>query len=887
MRTALYIWARLLMSGELAFLRSVLDRVGYAPELLEDGRTDEAGAAVGWCAGYGRLPRTSRNACVVAISAGRHETVRRLLSKTGAPVALVLTGDSVTVWQGGRAGARKLHDLPVQAFAEPTDTIRTLLDPRSILRAKTLGRFDDTYQLDFVDIGLLPQIEEAQGKDLQRLLERIVAELRRSDETLTSEQGHQVLTIAFWILAARMLRDHGVAGFVDLKPGGRTVLASVARHYGGAVPALAANSQWRTRVDAATAIAWQSSLDLGKVGPEAIGYVYESSLVASQTRKDLGTHSTPPFLVEYVLGRLRKDILSIHPDRRLVVEPACGHAAFLVAALRVLAEEVPADTTRHDYLRARLRGQEIDHAAKEMARLSLTIADVPNSDGWDLREGDMFDGEALVNLARGGTVLLANPPFEDFEATERERLSKTSDEPVLSNKAAEMLRRVLPALERDAVLGIVVPRQFLHAKSEVSLRRALLAAFQLIEICVFPDRVFQFSDHECAVILARGVPGGTTRSTPVVFRRVRETGMTAFRECARVSDEEVVTGAIFLEDPDVNLVVPELRRIWTARDWSALADIAFVQQGMSYHGWVRESGYATIRDDPFTDSVLGVASPGKSEVMITDDPPYNYMDANPEHIARPRGGLPTGKPQVVFNTHPHGRGPWRIIALIDQRGAAVPSTRVAVRSRDSATSVEVLWAICNSTLANAFVYAHLGKRDITTGTFEKLPVPAISDRFTADVTRMVRALFAEARKPARNRDRFLDLLRAIDAVVLGAYGLFAPAEQRLLSLFSGHRRPGLPFNVESAGKESRLPQYFDVPEVTPDMSQASTVRRSSLLADIDAEIGDGRRELAALRRISGSSDKRVASRMKYVRDILRTLEEYAADVGIPDNRANP
>ncbi|MFS8070185.1 MAG: N-6 DNA methylase, partial [Byssovorax sp.] len=587
------------MRSNLATLRSSFARVGYTPELLEEGHVNEAGARIPWCVGYALLPRTARNACVAAIEAASPATVEQVLKLTGAPVALVLDGAEVTVLQQGVGGVTKADVVPVQEFADLTDRARTFIDPRSIHRAKTLGRFDASYQLTFVDVGLLPQIERTQGEDLGRLLERIVAALRLPADKLTNEQRHQVLTIAFWILAARMLRDHGVPDFVKLNADGRSVLQAIARHYGGAVPILAAHKKWQPRIEAATALAWQFGGNLGKIGPEAIAYVNESSLIAEQTRRDLGTHSTPPFIVEYVLGRLREAILAIPVGRRLVVEPACGHAAFLVAALRVLAEDVPADATRHDYLRDHLRGLEIDHAAKELARLSLTVADVPNSDGWDLRESDMFEGDALANLGQGGTILLANPPFENFDEEERARLSEASGEPVLSNKASEMLRRVLPALAPDAVIGVVMPRSFLSSEGDRALRSLILASFELIEICVFPDQVFRFSDHECVVILARGAPGGTKRDTPVAFRRVREAGMAGFRECARVSAEEMVPGSIFLDRPEADLALPELRRIWSARGWSTLIDIAFVQQGLSYHGWVRQSGHETVRDHAF------------------------------------------------------------------------------------------------------------------------------------------------------------------------------------------------------------------------------------------------------------------------------------------------
>ena len=192
---------------------------------------------------------------------------------------------------------------------------------------------------------------------------------------------------------------------MDLRADGRLVLAAIARHYGGAVPILAGNSKWRPRVDAATAVAWAHSANLGKSGQKLSAMCTRVPLWRAKLEKIWG-HSTPPFIVEYVLGRLRNAILSIPIDRRVNSRTSLRPRCISRCCSAIASGRGPADPiARHDYLRARLRGQEIDHAAKEMARLSLTLADVPNSDGWDLREGDMFIGDALVELARGGTVL--------------------------------------------------------------------------------------------------------------------------------------------------------------------------------------------------------------------------------------------------------------------------------------------------------------------------------------------------------------------------------------------------------------------------------------------------------------------------------------------------
>lgn len=721
--------------------------------------------------------------------------------------------------------------------------------------------------MSLVDIGLLPRIELAQGVELQRLLERIVAELRTAQATFTPEQGHQLLTIAFWILAARMLQDHEVTGFKDLKGEWREVLRAVAQHYGGAIPTLAGSTEWQDKIAAATGVAWNFGMSLREIGPEAIGYVYESSLIEKQVRVDLGTHSTPPYLVDYVLGRLQESIHRIPKERRTVVEPACGHGAFLVAALRILAEDIAPGTSRHEYLRSRLRGIEFDHSAKEMARLSLTIADLPNPDGWDLREGDMFKGRALEELAEGGTIFLANAPFEDFSSARRNELAEIIGTMPLANKSAEMLRRALPFLAPDAVVGVIVPRQLLSGAGERQLRKMLLSKFELLEICILPDRVFRHADHECAIILARGSVRGTRPGTRIHYRRVREHGLSEFRRIATVSDEEIVPGALFLDDPDSSFFLPELRRIWSARKWLTLGHIARAEQGLTH------AGKDAISSQRFPGAAIGLAGPKDSrECTIFEALPRVYMDVDPEHVLRFRGGKPTGQPQVVLNYHPHSRGPWRLKAHIDWKGAAISSARIALRPHKENVPVELLWAICNSPVANAFVYAYTGKRDISTKLFEKLPIPYLCESLQRDIQRLVQQLFATPN---------MDLLRRLDALILSAYGFFGPAEQRLCALFDGHARIGLPFKMSALRtRATRAPLYLEVPGLAPYLPATTIETQLAVVSDVDAEIDDGRHELAELRRWP-ADDERVSARMKFVRAMLSNLEQCAADRWIP------
>src|SRR6202035_1703489 len=101
------------------------------------------------------------------------------------------------------------------------------------------------------------------------------------------------------------------------------------------------------------------------------------------------------------------------PDRH-IFEPACGHAPFLLSAMRLLrvATHGSSEHTVHAYLKDHVHGIEVDDFAREIARLSLTLADIPNPNGWDLQSGDMYASNVLAEGAAKCRVLLSNPPYE-------------------------------------------------------------------------------------------------------------------------------------------------------------------------------------------------------------------------------------------------------------------------------------------------------------------------------------------------------------------------------------------------------------------------------------------------------------------------------------------
>ena len=126
-------------------------------------------------------------------------------------------------------------------------------------------------------------------------------------------------------------------------------------------------------------------------------------------------------------------------------EPACGHAAFLTAAMRDIRNWSGMDdsTARHAYLREHIRGIDIDPVCRwRTTKLSLTLADVPYGNKWKV-SGDMF----APGVLRGRTVMGDNGPVEpavrELKKTGANRYPKSAEPVTARTKAVEMLKRVV------------------------------------------------------------------------------------------------------------------------------------------------------------------------------------------------------------------------------------------------------------------------------------------------------------------------------------------------------------------------------------------------------------------------------------------------------------
>lgn len=225
------------------------------------------------------------------------------------------------------------------------------------------------------------------------------------------------------------------------------------------------------------------------------------SLDTAALRKARGAFFTPEPLARYVTDWAVRSVT----DK--VLEPSCGEAAFLLAAVDRLAalHDAAADpTTPH------LDGVELHEASASAARDLLRAAGVEA----DVRVGDFF----MVEPTGSYDAAIGNPPYvryQDFsgESRTRSREAALRAGVPISNLASSWAAFTIHAalfLRKGGRLGLVLPAELLTVNYAAPVRRFLLERFASVDLVLFEERVFPEAEVEVVLLLADGYDEGPT-----------------------------------------------------------------------------------------------------------------------------------------------------------------------------------------------------------------------------------------------------------------------------------------------------------------------------------------------------------------------------------------
>jgi len=733
-------------------------------------------------AAFTRTPPSYRSAALAVVNGeGRHSVdlvnEHRAL---GAPLLFVIEQDEVTVWQvRSDAPPRALERVRLADITKLFARNHAKWHPDAIHRAKSIGASGTGYQLDFVDLGLLPAIEGEIHVKLDRLL---VETLDLARKALGGDRldARTLFRVVFRLLAAKVLQDrrHPYADDWDEDDLG-AVLDGIESYYALEPIKAQASAALPQIFDAA----WRhlrAGISFSNISSDDLAFVYENTLVTPETRKLFGTHSTPRQIAEYVVQRL--ELHSHKPEDLRIYEPFAGAGVFLVSALRHLRDLLPvewSDQQRHDFLIGHISGDEVDPFACEVATLSLILADYPNHNGWHVNEADLFADGVLAQRIAANNVIICNPPFEAFDAGDKKRYAVASE---THSKAIAALSAAIDA--KPLALGFVLPRSFILERQFAEQRRRIESLYGTIELLKLPDGIFGASDVETSAVIARDLRAPHTATIALRSSEVAERDRSSFLKTGRTTVHRDLVRTIE-ERPQGRLWIPPLNELWDyLRNYPKLESVLKPSRGLEWT-YRQEQATSEIEKSGYR---LGYAN---ARYLQQYRPPRPlWLDFQPDHLRR--GAVHDwSQPKLVASATRLSRGAWCIGAFIDPEGLLCSQQFFGLWPRVALTTTELaaLCAILNGPVANAYLAINSPKDRFRAAVVGDIPIPvSLSPKLTEMVGSYVELLLT----PPILGDvdaRLARLLAQIDAAVLEAYDLPLRLERQLLAFFQGSERP--------------------------------------------------------------------------------------------------
>jgi hypothetical protein len=757
-------------------------------------------------AAFGEIPFTPESSCF-AIFTSNGEHGKELVLKyraLAAPFALEVGDEKVDFWTVGRTeeAVRNRFSMRESEFASRFQEHANEWSSSSVLRAKNIDADAEPRQRDLFDFGLVPQVDELVFQKLDPLLRESLATAVSTyrKNTGNKPEPRQLFRLAFWLLAAKVYHDHGIAPFNSLvaNSGPDVALEAIASYY-GEKPQRLLDLETREAVFEKT---W-TQLDFRHVSIDVLIRIWATTFVTREVRESQGIHATPRSVVRYIVDRLPFDAFenleTLENDDRFIVEPCSGGAAFLIASLQRLRKmwrsHDLAPQEQHKYFQKVLVGFENEAFGIEIGRVCLTLAD-SDRDHWNLKEKDVFSSRSFLTSLKKARIVLCNPPFQQFSQEQKNLYS-----PEFLQKPAEILNRVLQNLHPDGIIGFVLPQVILDGrKGYPSMRRALADRYKTIEIMSLPDAAFRPVASKETVLLLAYNPKKTPDGIFICHKKVSTRDWTRFQLSHEPTSEDTA-----IKTPDEiehSLAVPELGRLWAyLSHLDPLDKVAAIHRGIEWklplltkdHKETGNREKLVLREER---AGFWPGVPPRATTFSFQVPDTRNLDMRRESLWRPNTLLlPWKSPKIILNAKTKSRGIWRMAAFADCEGIVCYQTFTAVWPNDPSLLI-VLTAVLNGPVANAFIAMREGKTDNRNATLGKIPIPPFSEKVKREIEILVGQYVdavASTASDAENANKTADdLLKRIDALVLSAYDLPPRLERELLEKTREERR-SVPF----------------------------------------------------------------------------------------------
>jgi hypothetical protein len=516
---------------------------------------------------------------------------------------------------------------------------------------------------------------------------------------------------------------------------------------------------------------------------DLLSALYEGVLLSKDQRRFQGSYYTPRSLAQSILEHM--PIEEIDPDDRIILDGACGSGNLLRAASKRLEKLLPqggAVRQKTDYLSTHLVGIDQDVFAVNIARKALMLANLPHDHKWIVEPANFLD----VQLSKDPSIIIANPPFKGIK-------SRGGGE-----YAIEFLTKYLEILRPNGLLGIILPAPLLQNPFEAQLRRDLLEFCSILELWLLPERSIPSSNLGIAVLILRKLADDARLSTDIT--RVYIAHDISAKE-AFVRGESIslafTTQMNKKLHSDVKLLPSILDELWIRlkRDFNSLSEHGFkvingVQgysdqfSGEERKGWTRCLSFASVLEQYHFD---WDAQPSQKYVNY---PGKLRFPREPGHFAVPK--------KVVLQGERNPKNPWRLIASIDNAQLVIKESFHYILPNENNYELEIITAILNSKLANAWYSEQDIQFHIQNTLIEQLPLPNLTQSQQLrlyDLAVQIMLLKSDYKNQGSSDEvmlkRIAILVSEIDDILFDAYEITKSEREIINVLMRRRRRPGI------------------------------------------------------------------------------------------------
>ena len=745
---------------------------------------------------FSTKPFNLRTACISVITGNLNGHLKDTLSRLrylAAPVALHLTNEKAQLWELRR-------DLPREPFLEASrNKWRTAFQSRvqDLSPAKIVAAKRGETQLSFVDVGLTEWVEGIAESTLASLLELLIADaLKMLPDGRRRDEGAEkaVLRLVCHLFACRVLEDKGII------PSSDTPVNAL----------LFGSKQFPDIIDPTT-------LDFSPIGggianmvlhrlkerfafqsltTEMLSHSYENVVVTPALRRQLGIYYTPKPITEYILSRL--PIESIDTKNISLCDPCCGSGSFLLAGFDRLSRLLPGTLTssqRHNYLKARIVGMDVDAFACEVAKLSLVLTDPYNKNGWKV---DPIKDVLTHEFKKRPSIIVTNPKFqEQKEGGTRREFS------------ADVLQKLINVAQPGGLLGVVLPQSFLDSRVASETRKYVLDNCTLLEIAMFPGGLFHSNAETAVLLMRKNSKGEKHRPRPVIVRELRSMNLNSFlrasdsgknRSFTRTYPVEISS---WFEDEKSRFICSPLMDLWKKLEsrFRTLGDYARLVAGLQVLRDDDTSVSDTQRNDKDSKYIdrLDVLRPF---VLLTSHQlkKTRWIDYGPQ-LRRSASQEVFQGSKILINSNRNPGSAWRIVAAMAPVDLYFSDNFHGIAPKKDCPSLEVLTAVLNNPLVNAWFDSHCRKRKVVLDVLRRVPFPQFDSGLIQDITQLVKQIerISVSRWRRAEEGLFYDgvfedgdtaeLLSRIDNLVYDAYDLSQEDRQRVNRVMSAENRP--------------------------------------------------------------------------------------------------